>query len=177
MDVKWCSIGQHEEQVTLFGISRKRYDGLQSSCKKCLREYKKKKRSDNPDEAKKQYKKWNDSRRSSPEKIETAKSKRRSSYSPDKNKQYCLNRRARQAKVPNNMPKDWWQILLNIYGPWCMYPGCDKEICESNPLTHDHVIPLSWPGSSHSIENSQLLCYSHNSSKGGRSCDDYRVVK
>lgn len=84
------------------------------------------------------------------------------------------NRRAILAKIENNMPDNWWQILLNFYGELCMFPNCTKDITKNNPLTHDHVIPLSWPESSHSLENSQILCMSHNTGKLNRSADDYR---
>jgi hypothetical protein len=116
-------------------------------------------------------------RKNNPDKVKQITKRSNSNRTKEQVRQANLDRRARLKSVPNTMPKNWWQVLLTIYGPWCAVPGCDKEINEDNPLTHDHVIPLSQPGSSHSIANSQILCYSHNASKGNRSCIDYRVVK
>jgi 5-methylcytosine-specific restriction endonuclease McrA len=83
-------------------------------------------------------------------------------------------RRARLAGVPNTMPKDWWNILLDTYGPACMNPECSHDLDEFNMLTHDHVIPISQEGSTHSLSNSQILCFRCNSAKSNRGITDYR---
>ena len=49
--------------------------------------------------------------------------------------------------------------------PWCsvcMHPGSPD-----NPLTGDHIIPLSKGGTS-TIENIRVLCRYHNSKRGNR---------
>lgn len=83
-------------------------------------------------------------------------------------------RRAIIANIPNTFPRNWWQLLLEFYGHKCANSECEKEINSSNPLTHDHVIPLSWESSSNSMLNSQVLCKSCNSTKKNFHSTDYR---
>ena len=83
-------------------------------------------------------------------------------------------RRAIMANVPNTMPYNWWAELLEYYGEVCANPECEREITVSNHLTHDHIIPLSWEGSSNSLLNSQVLCKSCNSKKKNWHETDYR---
>ena len=97
---------------------------------------------------------------------------------PEAYKELCKRsaskRRAIMANVPNTMPYNWWSELLEYYGEVCANPECDKEITASNHLTHDHIIPLSWEGSSNSLLNSQVLCKSCNSKKKNWHSTDYR---
>lgn len=85
-------------------------------------------------------------------------------------------RRVRKNALIDSMPKDFMKILTTIYGPNCMNPKCPYEMDDWNIITHDHIIPISSPGSSHSLENSQLLCRKCNISKGNRHSTDYRVL-
>lgn len=63
-----------------------------------------------------------------------------------------------------DMPDDWKEILLALYGPACL---CCKEV---KPLTLDHVVPIS-KGGLHTLSNAQLLCLRCNSVKNARFID------
>lgn len=83
-------------------------------------------------------------------------------------KRKALKLSAQVGEIPSNIK----QLLVDFYGPQCMYPNCTKDLAEF-PLQIDHIIPLSKKGP-HSVDNFQLLCKSHNSSKGNRNSIDYR---
>jgi len=61
-----------------------------------------------------------------------------------------------------------WQDLCSKFDNRCVCCGCTGK------LTQDHVVPMSWPGSSNFIDNLQPLCLSCNTSKGNRRMVDYR---
>lgn len=84
-------------------------------------------------------------------------------------------RRAAKDNILDLMPDDWWNILLEICEYRCLNPKCIKIVNEKNTLSHDHIIPLSWENSVHSLGNSQVLCRSCNSSKNAYSDIDYRT--
>lgn len=86
---------------------------------------------------------------------------------PEKNRVKHHRRRARLANAPGFMPMDGWNITLGFYGARCAQCGSKKK------LTLDHVVPLSW-GGENSLRNSQVLCLSHNCSKGDHRDTDYR---
>lgn len=71
------------------------------------------------------------------------------------------------------VPNDIKQLMFNCYGEMCMYPNCDKDIIEY-PLQLDHIVPIS-RGGPHAVDNLQILCKWHNSSKGNRNTIDYRT--
>lgn len=105
---------------------------------------------------------------------------------PEKYRQWDLNhreahyksnakRRAIKSNIPQgDMPNDLIQTLIQFYGNSCMNPDCPHDLTDWNILTHDHVIPVSIDGSTHSLWNSQILCRKCNASKGNRSSTDYR---
>jgi 5-methylcytosine-specific restriction endonuclease McrA len=66
------------------------------------------------------------------------------------------------------IPIDIWDMLIEFYGDSCMYPYCVRT-----DLTLDHIVPLS-KGGAHSVDNFQILCSRHNSSKGNHHSTDYR---
>lgn len=80
---------------------------------------------------------------------------------------YVARRRALKASVEANLPPDFWITLLHFYGPECARCGSAER------LTHDHVLALS-RGGEHTWLNSQVLCFSCNSSKQARNAIDYR---
>ncbi len=67
--------------------------------------------------------------------------------------------------------------LIEVYGAKCMNINCSKPIDDSNKLTLDHVIPISWGTEEtklHDMNNLQILCGSCNSTKSNRSDHDFR---
>lgn len=93
----------------------------------------------------------------------------------DKVRNNRRNYKARRKSQLGFVPGDYWDLLLEKYGPFCMNPECDKGLTEVNPLTLDHVIPLS-KGGLHCMSNFQLLCHSCNASKNAKEID-FRTVK
>lgn len=75
-------------------------------------------------------------------------------------------RRAREGAEP--LPHGYKAAMVEHYGDVCLFPGCART-----DLTFDHVVPLAL-GGPHVLANGQLLCVSHNSSKGARHTTDYR---
>jgi 5-methylcytosine-specific restriction endonuclease McrA len=77
------------------------------------------------------------------------------------------NRKQGLSVIDETQPGDWTR-LLQVFGPFCMAPGCT-----SPDVTLDHVIPFS-RGGRHHFSNFQLLCRSCNSKKGTKTID-YRT--
>jgi 5-methylcytosine-specific restriction endonuclease McrA len=77
-----------------------------------------------------------------------------------------LRRRARQAGVPSAFTHDEWIALCDRFGNVCVACGA------ADPLTVDHVIPLS-KGGANRAENIQPLCFPCNNQKGA-AIIDYR---
>lgn len=93
---------------------------------------------------------------------------------PEKVRGYNSMRRALRAGASvGYLPSNYRTILFNFYGNKCMRPGCDKEINAQNPLSEDHIIPLS-KGGAHAFYNMQVLCVSCNCTKKDYHADDYR---
>jgi hypothetical protein len=89
---------------------------------------------------------------------------------PDKVKVQLANANARRrADIgKQRLPNGYKQAMIAVYGPTCMFPGC-----ESTDVTFDHVEPLS-VSKDHSLRNGQLLCRPHNSAKKNFYATDYR---
>lgn len=163
MDTKVCTKCGESKAVDKFSKQSSNKDGRAYHCKDCRAAYNKTWFKLNPtDKA-----------------VQSARSKKWEADNKDKKRQYVeanrerrveyeQNRRARLASIPNDMPKDYWNILLAFYGGVCAKCGTDKD------LEHDHVIPITWEGCTHSLRNSQILCTKDNSSKKNYSDDDYR---
>jgi 5-methylcytosine-specific restriction endonuclease McrA len=77
------------------------------------------------------------------------------------------NRRALKRGNGGKITKAEWNAICEKYGNKCLYPGCDRT-----DITMDHVIPLKL-GGTHTVDNVQPLCKSHNYSKG-KKIADYR---
>lgn len=91
---------------------------------------------------------------------------------PNSGRERAQKRRALIASVTVDMPTNYWQILLELFGPFCMNPDCDGS---DSVLTHDHIIPLS-KGGEHSLANSQILCKTCNCRKATQIID-YRKLE
>ena len=64
-----------------------------------------------------------------------------------------------------------WEYIIDIVcGNKCVY--CGLEFTEENIPTRDHVIPLN-QGGSHTMSNIRAACKSCNSSKGGRTPEQW----
>lgn len=168
LTTKWCWYGQHFESKSLFNSSFNRKDGLSSMYKKCNVLYKKDQRLNNSKHIKKKDKEYYQRTRNSQDKIDKANKLKREKYDPAKNREYFHKRRALKKSIPDTMPKGWWQMMLDFYGAKCAKCGSEEN------LSHDHIIPVTHPDSSHSLFNSQILCMSCNSSKKNYDVIDYR---
>ncbi len=195
--LKFCNIGNHYTYPSRFGIRKKSPDGLQYRCKECWQKKKKEDRKNNPEKTKEEDKKYNDSRKDYLQEYRDEHKEEMSLYQKDwyiKNKDkkdaankawfdshpemwtvYTSTRRALKAGIPETFPEKWWQKMIVFYGPYCMNPDCPREISKKNPLSHDHIIPISnQEHSSNSLLNSQILCKGCNSSKSASHQTDYR---
>jgi 5-methylcytosine-specific restriction endonuclease McrA len=84
---------------------------------------------------------------------------------PHKSREMAARRRARIAGQLGNMPDNAFKTILDRY-PICLFPGCE----EADNLHIDHVIPIAL-GGMHDINNLQVLCRHHNTSKGAKVAD------
>lgn len=190
--LKKCSKGDHFEYVTHFWKKTKSSDGLDYSCRTCEGEYKNKWRLENPDLTKKHHSKSNQRRKANGYFLEYGRSEKKQQYDKEwaeknkgkrqainarsrnrpeakkKQKEFNRKRRVRLKEIPDSMPTGWWDIMLDFYGAICAQCGSSED------LRHDHIIPITWDGSTHSLLNSQILCEKHNASKGNRHAIDYR---
>lgn len=185
------------QPVTEFYLNRGRGDGYNSHCKSCWRRYLeanrekrrrkqeeynhthreytrkygqdnresiiKKKRNRykaNPELQKERTRLW---RENNPEKDKERTRRYRENH-PNMLVMAAQNRRARTIGNGGTYTQAEWEALCKQYDYLCL---CCKE---QNPLTVDHVIPIS-KGGSNSIDNLQPLCRGCNSRKGTRVID------
>ena len=81
---------------------------------------------------------------------------------------YAAKRKARKASLPGHFTAAEFTALCEKYNNRCVC--CGKK----NKLEADHVIPVTWKGSTNYIENIQPLCSFCNSSKRNYHATDYR---
>lgn len=86
---------------------------------------------------------------------------------PDKLREYARNRRAWASGNGGTITEREWEDLKRKYNYTCL---CCKRQEPEIELTHDHVKPLAM-GGENTIQNSQPLCASCNSSKGAKHID------
>lgn len=79
-------------------------------------------------------------------------------------------RRARKREVRGSFTAEEFRNLCEYYDNRCLCCG-RKGV----PLEADHIIPLSWEGSTNDISNIQPLCKQCNSSKSDHHATDYRT--
>lgn len=162
MKCKDCGTTEEERFVPKYSKSR---------CKDCKNEYQRQWRLANPD-----YKKrWRENHpdadrtwRESEHGQEYRRALQRKLYAKNPARYLDRTHRRRKYYTEGTMPADWWEQLLDWYGPVCLKCGSEEQ------LTLDHVVPLSL-GGKHELANAQILCRSCNCSKGNRSCEDYRT--
>lgn len=88
---------------------------------------------------------------------------------PEEVRQQHRIRYARKKGADGSYTHEQWLKLLELCGNKCLVCGSTER------LTRDHIIPLKW-GGSNNIENLQVLCHKHNTSKKASSAVDYRPL-
>lgn len=88
---------------------------------------------------------------------------------PEVYKRIAHRRAARMRSRPGDFTEEQWLTLCSFFSDRC--PRCGRKV---RLLTIDHIVPISWEGSSNYITNIQPLCGRCNSKKGDRSDTDYR---
>lgn len=106
--------------------------------------------------------KWEDD---NPEKTRINAKKFRARHREDINRR-TQARRARLAGAPGGHSVAHFRVVAKRYSDRCVR-------CGGQPVTEDHIVPLS-RGGSDSIANIQPLCLPCNTSKGARHTIDYR---
>ena len=138
--------------------------GLEAVCNKCKAARDKKYREENKEKVSLRHKKY---REENPEKIaETA--KKWQEDHPERMASYRAKRRAIKASLPGHYTASEFTAICEKYNNRCLC--CGKK----SKLAADHVIPITWPGSTNYISNLQPLCGPCNSSKGNHRATDYR---
>lgn len=146
--MKTCTKCKSEKTVDSFHKDKSRSDGLRPWCKECSLEHGRKWFKENPEKQAAARRRWDSNSRD----------KKRIHW-----QRYKANKvGAAQGFIPT------LDEMKELYGDTCMYPECTRKDIEI-----DHVVPLS-KGGAHDISNFQLLCKSHNCSKGNRTEADYR---
>ena len=161
MTNKLCRKCGETKPISAFGVRNNRKSGVASHCKECRKTYQKQWRKVNPDYGKAYYHANRD--------YLLEQNKIWYSGNPDWARASSSYRRATLAGIPDMMPEGWVGVLFEI---------CEEKCCKCGAefnLSHDHVIPITWIGSVHSLSNSQLLCSSCNSAKKNNSCEDFRT--
>ena len=166
MGLKRCGKCGKYLPMDQFTKDKRAADGLATKCKACAKAY---------CEANKQkiaeyQKAYREAHRE--EFAEYDKARREAS--PDKMREYARLRRARKADLSGTHTTEEWQALCDQYPDVC--PCCGRPWPECGGPTLDHIIPITWEGSSNDIENIQPLCGSCNSAKGNSRATDYRHV-
>jgi hypothetical protein len=177
-----CS-GSNPLPLSEFAKNKSRPDGLNSQCKSCSKESRRKYlyESGGLEKARKQSADYYELVKSDLLLYEK-RNKRMADWRVANDVSRISNAR-RKAIVLGQMgivPQDAFEILISIFGESCMYPSCGLAINEKNKLHIDHVIPLSWGSENtrlHDINNMQILCAFHNFSKGAWNANDYRPFK
>lgn len=187
--MKQCSKCHLQKDFNQFYKDKSKRDGLRPDCKECKNKYIKQYKVSYPEKIKEtrkthydknaeQIKKYvSEWQKENKEKVNTNSSKyRKTEKGRLTTKRKNHRRRALEKTTVGFLPKDYWTILINIYGQKCINRHCIKIIDDLNPLSLDHIIPLS-RGGLHDLFNIQILCRSCNSTKRDRSSTDFRPFK
>lgn len=82
---------------------------------------------------------------------------------------YSLNYLARKNNAEGEYTLEQWLTLCELFNWTC--PSCNEHF---NSLQVDHIVPLTWEGTSNWITNIQPLCKSCNTGKSNHHATDYR---
>lgn len=128
----------------------------------------------NPEKERANRKRYYENLRSDPVRLDERR-KKQSNYSsqwaksnPEKVRITKNTRRARIAGAGGTYTSQEWNALCEYFHNKCLCCG------SNDPLTADHVVPLS-SGGSNTIDNLQPLCFSCNCKKGTKTID-YRPL-
>lgn len=132
-------------------------------CKKCFYVYTHAHRKANKDKRSVSDKKYNEKTKEKYRPIRAALTREWRKTHPESDQ---INHHTRRARLENkgSFSKEEWLTLLLCTGGACL--GCGSL----EPVTMDHVVPIS-RGGSNTIDNIQPLCLSCNLSKGVKSTD------
>lgn len=176
---KICKQCCQELDLSEFQKDKSSKDGFSRNCRKCKSKLLSEWRSSHPESVKNSQNKDNIKRKYLINEASRQRYLNNPEYYSVKNKEWTESNRARRYAINHNyrarrlnaegmLPLDAMTILISVLGEKCMI-----DECLNTELTIDHVIPLSFGGSNW-IYNCQLLCKSHNSSKGAWHQIDYR---
>ncbi len=87
---------------------------------------------------------------------------------PERYRAKARRHRATRLGLPGTHTTVQWVELCRHFGGMCVKCGAHGK------LEEDHIIPVTVPGSSDSIENIQPLCRKCNAGKSNKNCIDYR---
>jgi 5-methylcytosine-specific restriction endonuclease McrA len=169
---KSCSGCKEQKPITDFYKKKSEKDGLDNFCKKCnaanRNAWVAKNKARNNEVTRLRQIRHKEERR------ERYKDKYKGRYK-EYRRMYCQqhsaealiryhNSRAKRNKCEGTLTLEEWASLCDIYNHVCLMCG------KPEPLTIDHIVPLS-KGGSNFIQNIQPLCRSCNSSKSNKTID------
>lgn len=178
---KPCAKCGEVKPLSKFRLSKRTADGRTSQCAKCLwtriKSWKDKRREKereldrirykkNPQRARDQSRAY---RERNPEAVREY-LRRYAKKNPELMREKTNRRRMLKLSIPGSHTTAEWESLCKQFKNLCVKCG------EKRPLTRDHVIPITRPGSSDFIANIQPLCKSCNSRKFNTAAIDYRLT-
>ena len=165
MKTKVCTKCRESKRLSEYHKNKNGRFGLKAACNKCVAAEDKKWREENKEKKVAQNKKY---REENKENIAVYGKKWREDH-PERKAAYNAKRNAIKAGLPGHFTAAEFTALCKEYNNRCLC--CGKK----GKLTADHVIPITWKGSTNYISNIQPLCGPCNSSKRNHHATDYRI--
>lgn len=160
---KSCTKCNIEQALDAFpNQSRGKY-GKNSVCKECCNIKSREWYSTNATKKRAQVKEWTAANRE----LKASYQRMWRAANLEQKKAYYHRRRAVESAVQGSFTGEEWAELCAYYDNRCVC--CNK----SDVLTMDHIIPITWPGTSNYISNIQPLCKSCNSAKRNLHATNY----
>ena len=139
--------------------------GLAAVCDKCIAAKDRKYREENKEKVAAVHKKYYEANK---EKI-AAQKKKYGEENKDKIAAKSAKHRAIKASLPGHYTAAEFTAICKKYNNRCLCCGKKRK------LTADHVVPITWKGSTNYISNIQPLCGPCNSGKCNNHATDYRI--